>query len=373
AEARVLGHDPQIARERHEHAAADGVAADHGDRRLGHAGDAAEHARDARLVAERVLLRLEAQELADVGAADERLVPGPGEDHHADGRIRIELLAEVVQRLVHLEGHGVARLGPVEGDRDHAAVLLDEDGILVAHAPTIAHRRRGLLPSAHARPARRPADGARSRTHARPHHGAARRAPAERHRAPEPGGRRHAAGSRHRRAGGAAGRGRPAAPARRARGRRQPRRHRGGGTRLGRRGTPARAGARARRRRMILFMGFEIADNVGYRATGEPCVPGGPVAYFSTLPLGAILEALVAEGVPAYLSNTAGTYLCNQTMYTTRHVLERRGLAIPAGFIHLPQSAAMVAASGLDQPSMDLPLMIRAIETALRIMAAATI
>src|SRR5439155_223304 len=106
----------QMAREGDEHAAADGVAAEHGERRLGHAGDAAEHARDARLVAERVLLRLEAQELADVGAADERLVPGPGEDHHADGRIRIELRAEVVQRLVHLEGHGVARLGPVEGD-----------------------------------------------------------------------------------------------------------------------------------------------------------------------------------------------------------------------------------------------------------------
>src|SRR5439155_297300 len=300
-----------------------------------------------RLVAERVLLRLEAQELADVGAADERLVPGPGEDHHADGRIRIELLAEVVQRLVHLEGHGVARLGPVEGDRDHAAVLLDEDGILVAHAPTIAHRRRGLLPSAHARPARRPADGARSRTHARPHHGAARRAPAERHRAPEPGGRRHAPGSRHRRAGGAAGRGRPVAPVRRARAR------------------------IALERVAVNVMDFEIADNAGYRATGEPCVAGGPVAYFSTLPLGAILEALVADGVPAYLSNTAGTYLCNQTMYTTRHLLERRGLVIPAGFIHLPPSAAMVAASGLDQPSMDLPLMIRAVETALRVTAAA--
>jgi len=134
------------------------------------------------------------------------------------------------------------------------------------------------------------------------------------------------------------------------------------------------AGARARialERVAVNVMDFEIADNVGYRATGEPCVPGGPVAYFSTLPLGAILEALGAEGVPAYLSNTAGTYLCNQTMYTTRHVLERRGLAIPAGFIHLPQSAAMVAASGLDQASMDLPLMIRAVETALRVTAAA--
>jgi len=132
------------------------------------------------------------------------------------------------------------------------------------------------------------------------------------------------------------------------------------------------AGARARialERVAVNVMDFEIADNAGYRACGEPCVAGGPVAYFSTLPLGAILEALVAEGVPAYLSNTAGTYLCNQTMYTTRHLLERRLLAIPAGFIHLPQSAAMVAASGLDQPSMDLPLMLRAVETALRVIA----
>ncbi len=132
------------------------------------------------------------------------------------------------------------------------------------------------------------------------------------------------------------------------------------------------AGGRARialERVAVNVMDFEIADNAGYRATGEACVAGGPAAYFSTLPLSAMLEALVAEGVPAYLSSTAGTYLCNQTMYTTRHLLERRGLAIPAGFIHLPPSAAMIAASGLDQPSMDLPLMIRAVETALRVTA----
>ena len=132
------------------------------------------------------------------------------------------------------------------------------------------------------------------------------------------------------------------------------------------------AGGRARiavERVAVNVMDFEIADNAGYRATGEPCVPGGPVAYFSTLPVAAMLAALIADGVPAYVSNTAGTYLCNQTMYTTLHRLQQRGLAIPAGFIHLPQSAAMVAASGLDQPSMDLPLMIRAIETALRVTA----
>jgi len=135
------------------------------------------------------------------------------------------------------------------------------------------------------------------------------------------------------------------------------------------------AGGRARlalERVAVNVMDFEIADNAGYRAAGEPCVAGGPAAYFSTLPLEAIQEALGAEGVPAYLSSSAGTYLCNQTFYTTRHLLESRGLRTPAGFIHLPLSPAMVVASGLDQPSMDVPLIIRAIELALRVVAQST-
>ena len=135
------------------------------------------------------------------------------------------------------------------------------------------------------------------------------------------------------------------------------------------------AGGRARlalERVAVNVMDFEIADNAGYRAAGEPCVAGGPAAYSSTLPLEAIQEALGAEGVPAYLSSSAGTYLCNQTFYTTRHLLESRGLRTPAGFIHLPLSPAMVVASGLDQPSMDVPLIIRAIELALRVVAQST-
>jgi len=108
------------------------------------------------------------------------------------------------------------------------------------------------------------------------------------------------------------------------------------------------AGARARialERVAVNVMDFEIADNAGYRATGEACVPGGPVAYFSTLPVAAMLAALIADGVPTYVSNTAGTYLCNQTMYTTLHRLQQRGLAIPAGFIHLPQWRAIASSN----------------------------
>src|SRR4029453_3536474 len=54
----------------------------------------------------------------------------------------------------------------------------------------------------------------------------------------------------------------------------------------------------------VNVMEYEVADNAGYRASGEPCVPGGPAAYFSTLPLAVILKALTDEGIPAHRSKT---------------------------------------------------------------------
>jgi pyroglutamyl-peptidase len=116
-------------------------------------------------------------------------------------------------------------------------------------------------------------------------------------------------------------------------------------------------------------MDYRIPDNAGYRAEGEPCASEGPAAYFASLPLPQMLAALTAEGIPAYVSNTAGTYLCNQTLYATLHEIALRELTARAGFIHLPLLPAMVAASGLDQPSMDFALMLRGVETALRVVA----
>jgi pyroglutamyl-peptidase len=125
------------------------------------------------------------------------------------------------------------------------------------------------------------------------------------------------------------------------------------------------AGARARialERVGVNVMEYLMADNAGFRAAGEPCVAAGPAAYFSTLPLAAMLAALVADGIPAYVSNTAGTYLCNHTLYSTLHAV--RDLARPprVGFVHLPLLPAMVAASGTDEASMDLSVMLRALE-----------
>jgi len=109
------------------------------------------------------------------------------------------------------------------------------------------------------------------------------------------------------------------------------------------------AGGRARialERAALNVMDYEVPDNAGFRASGEPCVAGGPAAYFSTLPTAAMLKALVDEGIPAYTSNTPRV-----------------------GFIHFPLLPALVAATGLDQPSMDFPLMLRAVETVLGVIA----
>lgn len=133
------------------------------------------------------------------------------------------------------------------------------------------------------------------------------------------------------------------------------------------------AGNRARiaiERVGLNVMDCEIPDNAGYTATGEPCVSGGPAAYFSTLPIVDIVAALTADGIPAYVSNSAGTYLCNHTLYSTLHLAHALGLRARVGFMHLPLLPSMVAQSGLDQPSMDLPLMLRAVEVTLNAIAA---
>lgn len=134
------------------------------------------------------------------------------------------------------------------------------------------------------------------------------------------------------------------------------------------------AGGRARlalEQVAVNAMDYPLADNAGVRITGEPCVAGGPAAYFATLPLRAMHQALTAEGIPAYVSYTAGTYLCNQALYWTLHEVSQRSLPVRAGFIHVPWLPSMVVAHNREEPSMDLPLMRRGVEIALRIAATA--
>lgn len=128
------------------------------------------------------------------------------------------------------------------------------------------------------------------------------------------------------------------------------------------------AGGRARislERVAVNVMDYSRPDAHGQVLRDVACVPGGPPGYFSTLPLRDMLTALTEEGVPATISNTAGTYLCNDISYTTLDALDARALAIPAGFIHLPFLPSMVAAHNLEEPSMDVAMMTRAVEIVL--------
>ncbi len=79
-------------------------------------------------------------------------------------------------------------------------------------------------------------------------------------------------------------------------------------------------------------------DNRGVRFEDEPIEPDGPAGYFATLPIRRILIALKERGYPAEISNTAGTYLCNNVMYSMLHKIALDAADVRAGFIHLPAS-----------------------------------
>lgn len=78
----------------------------------------------------------------------------------------------------------------------------------------------------------------------------------------------------------------------------------------------------------------KIPDNAGVLRSGEPVAADGPAAYFSTLPVALMAQAIRDAGIPASVSNTAGTYVCNDVLYTLLHRF--RDTNIRAGFIHVP-------------------------------------
>jgi len=81
-----------------------------------------------------------------------------------------------------------------------------------------------------------------------------------------------------------------------------------------------------------------IADNAGGQPVDTPVLAGGPAAYFTTLPIKAMLQALQGEGIPAEVSQTAGTFVCNHVFYGLMHELAtRRGFKrTRGGFVHVP-------------------------------------
>lgn len=114
----------------------------------------------------------------------------------------------------------------------------------------------------------------------------------------------------------------------------------------------------------INVMDSENPDNEGYRPEDEPVFEGAPAAYFATIPVKKVVSAIRNAGIPASISNTAGTYVCNAAMFTALHTVEVAGMETTVGFIHVPFSFEQ--ALHKPRPSMPLEVIRRAIETAVR-------
>jgi pyroglutamyl-peptidase len=90
-----------------------------------------------------------------------------------------------------------------------------------------------------------------------------------------------------------------------------------------------------------------IPDNDGEQPIDVPVWEDGPPAYFSSLPIKAMSTAMREAGVPAAVSNTAGTYVCNHVMYTVLYLIDREFPGKRGGFVHVPYLPEQV----LDKPN----------------------
>ena len=106
-----------------------------------------------------------------------------------------------------------------------------------------------------------------------------------------------------------------------------------------------------------------IPDNKGQKPIDTAVVEGGPAAYWSTLPIKAIVKAMREKGVPASVSQTAGTFVCNHIFYGLMNLLEQRGNRIRGGFIHIPFLPEQAAAYP-GQSSMALDTIVKGLKTA---------
>ncbi|MFJ1764896.1 pyroglutamyl-peptidase I [Amycolatopsis sp. NPDC088138] len=107
-----------------------------------------------------------------------------------------------------------------------------------------------------------------------------------------------------------------------------------------------------------------VPDNAGFQPVDRPVDETGPAAYFSTLPIKTIVERLVADGIPAHVSDTAGTYTCNHVFYRLMRLLAQRGSGTVGGFIHVPYELSQVAGVRPPKPSMSHETITRAVQLA---------
>ena len=107
-----------------------------------------------------------------------------------------------------------------------------------------------------------------------------------------------------------------------------------------------------------------ILDNAGRQPVDRPIREDGPAAYFTTLPIKAMVAAMREKGLKAEVSQTAGTFVCNHVFYGLMH--HTAGRAVKAGFIHVPFLPEQVEGRPDNPPSMALEEIIAGIRIAVQ-------
>lgn len=107
-----------------------------------------------------------------------------------------------------------------------------------------------------------------------------------------------------------------------------------------------------------------IPDNEGNQPIDEPVFADGPSAYFSLLPIKAMVEAMHEAGIPASVSNTAGTFICNHVLYGVRYLCEHKYPGKKSGFIHIPFMTSQTV-DKKNMPSMSLEEIVKGLTAAI--------
>ena len=102
----------------------------------------------------------------------------------------------------------------------------------------------------------------------------------------------------------------------------------------------------------------KIPDNAGYQPTDEPIIKDGNLAYFSTLPVRKMADAIQSAGIASQVSYSAGAYVCNDLLYTLLSRFD--GTQTRVGFIHIPYSMEQGK-----EPAMELSQMVQALRIAI--------
>ncbi|MBF1307703.1 MAG: pyroglutamyl-peptidase I [Parvimonas micra] len=109
---------------------------------------------------------------------------------------------------------------------------------------------------------------------------------------------------------------------------------------------------------------FRIKDNEGNQPIDEKIAKDGPDAYLVTIPIKAMVQKMIENKIPASVSNTAGTFVCNHVCYGMAHLASTKYPNMRTGFIHIPFLPEQVV-DKRNMPSMPLEMIAKGLEYAI--------